>query len=741
MRRLFLFVCFCFYGLTAFAQQVGLGQWRVHLPYQNALSLAVSADALLCATSGGPFKVEANELSRLSTIDGLASNRSKLVAFDVLSQQFMLVYEDANIDLIAGNKVFHLPEIYTKAELGNKKINAVLMHQGLAYLSCGFGIVVYDLRKREVKDTYYLGSNGATEVFELAIIDELIYANTNAGFLKANLSSNLADATVWQQINTPGSIVSMCAFKESLYALFSDGIYRLQQNTWQLSAIFSTNVFKLKADAERLLAIAPFRVISYNAQEEIIKRYNPANVSAINDALLNKQGEMIVADAAQGLLHISESAIINQYLPNGPNTEKVKELRFDNGKLVLAPGGITEIYAPAYFNDGFSVFEEGFWRSTSGKNNPSFSAIRDVVSSAYDKNTGTLYLASYVNGLLAINKDGQLRIYNQSNSTLQTTVGDASNIRVNGLDFDSQGNLWISQYGVSKPLSVKKTDGTWQAFDFSEILANPVALVTGLLLDAEDNKWLMLRDEGLLLFNGSLSKKIGFGQNGTLPGTNVKALALDKNGAVWIGTNKGVAVAYEPSQLFNGASLEIPNLLESGYLKPLLANQSVNCIAVDGANRKWMGTNNGVWLFNEDGTKQLQHFNKKNSPLLSDAVNSIAIDGNTGEVFFGTANGTISYRGDATDAVAKMEKVVVFPNPVRPGYKGNIGIKGLADGATVKITDITGTLVYETRAQGGQAVWNGKNFSNQEASSGVYLVLVINKDGSDTAVAKILMVR
>ncbi len=193
--------------------------------------------------------------------------------------------------------------------------------------------------------------------------------------------------------------------------------------------------------------------------------------------------------------------------------------------------------------------------------------------------------------------------------------------------------------------------------------------------------------------------------------------------------------------VFSGVTADIPKVIEGGFLKPLLSTENINCIAIDGANRKWIGTDNGVWLFNADGTKQIQFFNKNNSPLLNNRVLTIAIDDETGEVFFGTGAGIISYKGDATKPVNKMDKITVYPNPVRPGFNGIIGIKGLSVKANVKITDINGVLVYQTISNGGEATWNGRNFNNEEAASGVYLVLVINPDGSDTAVSKILIVR
>jgi hypothetical protein len=208
-----------------------------------------------------------------------------------------------------------------------------------------------------------------------------------------------------------------------------------------------------------------------------------------------------------------------------------------------------------------------------------------------------------------------------------------------------------------------------------------------------------------------------------------------------LGTNKGVAVFYNTKDIFSNSAAEIPNVVEGGFLRPLLANENINCITVDGANRKWIGTDNGVWLFNADGTQEINFFNQNNSPILSNKVISIAIAGETGEVFFGTANGIISYKGDATTPVEKMGKITVYPNPVRPGFTGIIGIKGLVDKARVKITDINGVLIYQTISNGGEATWNGKNFSGLDASSGVYLILIANENGTDTAVSKLLIVR
>jgi hypothetical protein len=741
------------FTLISKAQQVPLGQWRTHLPYNQVLSIAESAEQTYCATKGGLFTIDKNtgEISKLSTINGLADVRSTLVAYNSTTQQTLITYQNSKIDLLKNNEIIHFNEIFDKKGLGNKAINAIAFNNQFAYLSCGFGIVVYDLERKEVKDTYLIGANSSNlEIYEVAIENQNIYAATADGIYSNTLNNPaIADANSWTKQgisqNYPGGVSkSISSFNGYIYGVFTNGIYKFKNNNWQLTNIFATDVKKIKPSNNQLLTIAPFRIISYDSNENILKNIqNTANFSNANDALINQQNEILIADGNKGLVKTTNGNTFNFILPNGPNTSSVQNLAYKNGQIILSPGTISQNFSPAFNNDGYSVFENETWKSYSSANTPSFSPIRDIVVSASSSSSKNIFLGSFLNGVLDFNPDNlSLKIYNQNNSSLQTTIGDPTNIRISGLKYDNEGKLWVSQYGVAKPLSVKTETNQWTSYGFPNEIPNPFAAVTGLLIDQENNKWLSIRNDGLVIFNGSVSKKLGFGtNNGAIPGSNVNSLTLDKEGAVWIGTDQGVAVVYNPQDAFNGQKVEIPNLIEGQFLKPLLANENINCITVDGANRKWIGTNNGVWLFNKDGSKQILNFNINNSPLLNNAILSITINEETGEVFMGTASGIISYRGDATEPIAKMTKVIAYPNPVRPDYNGNIGIKGLAENASVKITDINGNLVYETISNGGTATWNGKNFSGEAASSGVYLILVVNNDGSDTAVSKILIVR
>jgi hypothetical protein len=734
-----------------FAQQVPIGQWRTHLPYNQVLSVAEDVQNIYCATKGGLFSYSKinGELKKWSTIDNLSGIDPKLLGFNQNTLQLFIGYQNSKIDLLASQDIFKLNDIFAKQGLGNKTINAVTFKNQFAYLSMGFGIVVFDLARREVKDTYFIGTNGSNlEVLEIAILDDAILALTTNGILENNINNpQITNSDTWithatSQNYPSGTPTSIITFNSLVYGAFSNGIFKFNKNQWQLTSLFSPDVRKLKTSNGFLLAIANFRLITYNSQESIVRNIQNTNqFTDLNDALALSNGDLFLADGKNGLLKVSNGNVFTNIKPNGPNTNAVQNLKYLEGKLILSPGTISQVFSPSFNFDGFSVFENEEWISYD-KQLPSFIPVRDIVNSDFNADNQQYYLASFFNGLIEFKPDNLFKIYNQNNSSLQTTIGDAASIRVNGVKLDEAKNLWVTQYGVQKPLSKKTPDGQWTSYSFSSVISSPSVSITDLLLDADENKWMPIRNEGIIIFDGSVSKKIGFNpNNGALPGSNVNCLTLDKDGAIWIGTNQGVAVAYNSSEVLRGANVEIPNFVDGQFLRPLLGTENINCIAIDGANRKWIGTNNGVWLFNADGSKQIQFFNQNNSPLIDNKVISIAINANTGEIFIGTALGIISYRSDATEPVSKMNKVTVFPNPVRPNFDGVIGIKGLAENVNVKITDINGSLVYQTNALGGQANWDGKLKNGDKASTGVYLVLVVSKDGSDTAVSKILFVK
>jgi hypothetical protein len=414
-------------------------------------------------------------------------------------------------------------------------------------------------------------------------------------------------------------------------------------------------------------------------------------------------------------------------------------------------GGRNDSYGNNWNAANAFLFSDGKWTSF---NNSKFALLgdaRDYVALAVDPfNSKHVFIGSWYNGISEFLNGDIKTQFTPANSSLRPATAWDIWVGTGGLAFDSKGNLWASNSITANILSVKKTDGVWRSFNLSPF--NTVD-VGQLIIDQYDQKWIVLRDNGLLVFNDNntidnpaddkvmnLTTAIG---NGNLPGSKITCLAMDREGVIWVGSNKGVGVIYNPGNVFRGSDYDAQTVrVESdGKLIPLLENETITTISVDGANRKWFGTtSSGIFLISADGGKQILHFTAENSPLLSNAVSSIGVN-TDGEVFIGTSKGLVSYRGTASEPAVSSSGAFAFPNPVRPNYNGTIAIKGLTKNADVRITDVSGRLVSQTKAEGGQAVWNGNDLKGRRAASGIYLVFVSNEDGSDTVVTKILIVR
>jgi outer membrane protein assembly factor BamB len=236
---------------------------------------------------------------------------------------------------------------------------------------------------------------------------------------------------------------------------------------------------------------------------------------------------------------------------------------------------------------------------------------------------------------------------------------------------------------------------------------------------------------------------MGIGEGaGKLPDLSVSAMAEDHDGHIWIGTAKGIAVFYNPQNIFTGANFDSQQIkiTQDGHVQLLLETERVTAITIDGANRKWIGTEaSGVYCFSPDGQEQIYHFSTDNSPIFSNQVVDIGYDTKTGDVFIGTDMGMQSFRTYIIEGEEEFNKVHAYPNPVRPGYTGNVYVKGLIDEAVVKITDVSGNLVWETKSQGGQIEWPLKSLSGKRVASGVYLAYCAATDGTASVVAKILV--
>lgn len=225
--------------------------------------------------------------------------------------------------------------------------------------------------------------------------------------------------------------------------------------------------------------------------------------------------------------------------------------------------------------------------------------------------------------------------------------------------------------------------------------------------------------------------------NGGLPSSIIHSLAVDTDGLIWFASERGIGY-FIADEILNGSRLDA--ILPIYGQRRLFANERCNAIVVEPGNRKWIGTETGLFQFSADGTELLRQFTSENSPLPSSFIKDLLFEAETGLLFIDTPNGMVAYRSDASVAQENLSSVTIFPNPVRPEFEGNLGLKGLTDNAIVKITDLSGRLVFETRSQGGTASWNLNDYTGRRAKGGIYLIIVVSSDRKERTAGKLAII-
>lgn len=772
--KISLYIVVLFLAHPLFSQGVAIGEWRDHLPYNSSISITEGDGMVYCATKYSVFSYdkEDNNIERINKINYLSDIGVSRLMYHPALHMLIVTYSNGNIDLIENqSSVTNISDIKRKPIPGNKAINNIMIIDNMAYLACGFGIVLLDLEKKEISDTYYIGAGGSQlGINDLATDGSYIYAATVSGIYEADLAAPyLSNYQYWSKhVEMPHPDLNynaIACFNNAIYVNYAgedyddDTLFRFKSGIWDYFDPGNiANKYSLRVFNEKLVVVDEADIIFFDTAETAISKiwtYNPGSPYP-RDAVIDNEEIVWIADKNLGIVKNWNTWSSEFIQPNGPGTANVIDIAAEGDHLWVAPGGVDPTWNNQYNHDGVFSFIDESWSTFNEGNTPAMTGVYDAICAAVNpSNPEKAYIGTWSHGVLEFTGNELTEIYDDTNSTLVSN-GDTTEagykLRVGGITFDDDNNMWVTNSYVSNALHVRLANGTWQAFNFSGYVNQNA--VSDIVIDQQNQKWIILpRNYGMLVFNDQNTitttsddqiKKISNATgNGALPSNNVYSVAVDLDGEIWVGTDKGIAVFYNPENVFSNNSFDAQQILVDldGFIQPLLGSEIVTAIAVDGANRKWIGTQRaGVFLMSADGTEEIEHFTDENSPLFTNTINTIAINHNTGEVFFGTDKGIISYKSTATGGTAEDTSVVVYPNPVPENYTGYIGIKGLAANSDVKITDISGTLIYQTIAEGGQAVWNGKNFQGEKAQTGVYLVFCSNEDGSRTIVAKIMII-
>jgi streptogramin lyase len=541
---------------------------------------------------------------------------------------------------------------------------------------------------------------------------------------------------------------------------FKGEMYELNDGIWSPFHPEINYVSDMTTNSNKLVITSYGEVLVYDQSLVMvgyIKEYDFADykVSPIQTscAVVDEQNIVWVADPANGLIKVGTKA--ERIVPEGPDDNMIFSLTMNGTDLWIASGGRDNAWNNLNYLPKFQLNSQGNWSVFDNKVFPNTNDFRDMICVTIDpRDPAHVFAGSWGGGVLEFNAGKFVKRYDNFNSTLQTQLPDqpsSAYVRIGGIAFDSKNNLWVTNSGVAQVISEYKTDGTWKAYSLPEI-ANKYS-IGKVVVTKIDDKWIHVYRNGLYVLNSTndqakaqpvVARFVNSEGEFFTEMNDVYSMVEDRDGEIWVGTSGGVAVFSNPQSIWTEDVMYAtrPSLDEHDQIfHPLLEKETVTAIAVDGANRKWFGTkNSGVYLISENGENEIKHFTSQNSPLPSDAIADIAINQKTGEVFIGTAAGLISYMGEATAGNDEFKDVYVYPNPVRESYDGPIVVSGLVENTDVKITDITGDLVFKTTSLGGQAIWDGRNQNNNRCKTGVYLVFMTDPTGEKTKIAKLLFI-
>jgi ligand-binding sensor domain-containing protein len=759
---------------TLLTSQSGLkiGQWKSHLAFREGIAVTQSEDKVIYAGARGLIIIDKADLSLsyLAKEDGLSAPTVKIVKYDKSQDMLVVVYNDNNIDLIKGNDIVNLPFIKNNSTIiGSKDINDLFIDQkGKAYFATSFGLLIFNTDKQEFSLTAY---TDGLRIQSVTIRDKFIYLGTNNGLFKVanDGSANIADFSSWEKVVIGGGgiqdIISLATKFDRIYvgSDASNEVYASGSNNDQFSLVFTSSknddIIKYLSDDGTSIMVGVQK--ANNAGEVIFLDQNnepsvsPSCNNLVRYSIEDQSGRIWYADTWDPIRYsLTKTSECRRMSMSGPFTNAAGELTFDKEVAYVAALGITEDYQYTFSNAGFYLFEDNTWTNYSSDILPALQqySFINVQGIALEPETKNVLISSYWNGVMSVNlTDKSVKHWNKDNSTLQGVVGDELRTRVPYIVFDKDKNLWVSNFGAPKPLAVKTPDDKWYSFSVPSNTS-----LGDIAFDQQGNKWIAVvgTGNGLLVHShganiaSASDDKVRYitKNNSEITGNRINCVVVDLDGSVWVGTDAG-PVIFDCGDPFSDERCggNTRKVVVDGIPAPLLRSEDILCIAVDGGNRKWFGTRNGIFVQSPDGSEAIAKYSVDNSPLMDNKVINLKFNGTTGEMFIISSLGIQSLKTESIEAAdSHSSNVYAYPNPVRPEYNGPIAIKGLVRDANVKITDINGKLVYETTSVGGQAIWDGSDYNGVKAAAGVYLVFSANTDISkdvDNFVTKILIVK
>jgi hypothetical protein len=756
MNKIFFYLFFCF-SILSFSQQK---LWKGYFSFNEITDICISEQKVYSSTKNSVFNknVFSNILTTFTSINDVKPD--EITAILHTSNNYTLIGNKNGLIILIKpdgttlNKVDIITDVPVPAN--SKKINDFYEYNGKVYVSTQYGISVIKLSNFEIETSFYIGNSGEfIDVLQTTIFNNEIFAVTRTqGIKKASITNPfLYDFSQWSVFNSL-NWSSIVTFNNQLVAMNTNGItYKFSGNIAVPFSQMVTNGLKLRTDSVYLTITNQSQILLYSQNFTLVNSINSIpNFLDTFTCAITKNNMLYIGTKKSGLFEtaITNSSAFTNISPNGPIEDLAFKVTKTKTDLWLTHGSYDRTYTPDYKLQGISIFNTNTgW--TKIPNTGVAGAVTLAAIAENPRNSSEVFVASGHSGLLKFTDKTNPFLFNQTNF-LESVLLPPPNqnfisVRINGMKYDKEGNLWLTNALVANGIKVLKNGNTWQSYNLSAVIQNSTALHYGNIdIDKNGTKWTATYGGGVLAFNEKYNNKfiIINEENGNLPNNDVRCVAVDNKNQLWIGTFKGLRILNSVDRFISESALTTTNIvIQDGDLaQELFYQQVIQDIKVDGANNKWVAiADAGVFQVSANGQKTLRRFTKDNSPLPSNNVLDIEIDEVSGEVFFATDKGLVSFLGSATRGDDDLENVYIYPNPVRPEYSGTVKISGLMDKVNLKITDIEGNLVFETTSSGGTVEWDTTAFGKYKVASGVYMVFVSSSDAAETTVKKIMVIR
>jgi hypothetical protein len=741
-------------------------RWKGYFSYYNITDLDESDNKVYAAAENAYFiyDIPTQTLQTVTSIEGLSGNKISKIYHSENYGLTCIGYEDGLIQIVMDNNqnIFSVVDIRDKISISpnNKRINNFFEFEGKLYISTDFGIAEYSLQNLEFEDSFFIGTNGSQiQINQITILEGKIYAATSLeGIKSADITSpNLIDFEVWQTEYT-GNWKGVLNFSNTIFGLRNNNtISTLQNGTASIFNAVGSNVTGFNVSGEQLVITAANQVSAYNSElnlEAFIDQLQDAEFS-INTSV-SSNGQYFLGHSSLGLLNFLDSSttVFSELSPAGPLLNRIFSLEATASDLWVTFGEYDQFLNPFPLNSrGLSHLTEEEWINIDVEN---LNNARELSNVSIDpSNPNRVFVSSFFDGLLEIENNELIQQYDSSNSIIEGVPSNINDNRIGASVFDSQGNLYFTNSIAENQLKRLNANGEFVNIDMSDGYLNPTETSSSkMVIDNNNNIFIGTLKDGVVAYSPTTNTSALISSNiqgVEFPDTfnanpNITALEIDQNSRLWIGTQAGLRVMSNPTAIFNeNQNVRVsPIIIEDvdGLPQELLFEQFITDITTDGANNKWISTaDSGVFQVSANGQDILNIFNVDNSPLPTNSVRTVSINQSTGEVFFGTTSGLLSYSSRVTSGNETLENLRAYPNPVRPNYTGLVIIDGLTNGANVKITDVSGNLVFEEFVDGGSLQWDTRAFGKHKVASGVYFIVVTGEDQIETKVGKIMIIR